>query len=371
MDVQTLRREFPVTQEYAYLNHAAHAPLPARTVAAMENFLHDRQHGPHREARWETLAAELRMAIADLINAHPEEIALVTNTAEGINLAAHSLPLQPGDNVIFCNMEYPANVYPWMNLERLRGIEVRILPHREGGLAVDDVREAMDKRTKVVAASTVEFLTGFRNDIPTLGELCREQGVYFVVDGIQSLGAAPLDVRACHIDFLACGGPKWLMGPAGQGFLYCRRELLAELQPPFAGALSVVGAEDYRNYDLTFLPDAGRFHLGTYNLVGMVGLLTSIRFLMEVGIAEIERWTLHLTDVLIDDLQRRGYSIASCLRPEHRSAIVSFDPGDVEAAYQRLTEARVVISRRENYIRVSPHCYNTEEEMLLVGDILG
>jgi len=266
-------------------------------------------------------------------------------------------------------MEYPANVYPWLNLER-RGVEARIIPHREGGLALDDLEATTDERTKAIAVSSVEFLTGFRNDLQSIGKLCRARGIYFVVDGIQSLGAIPLDVRECQIDLLSCGGPKWLMGPCGQGFLFCRQELLEEMIPAYAGATSVVDLLNFRDYDLTFLPDAKRFELGTNNLVGEVGLLASVNLLLEVGIEEIRRWTLHLTGVLIEDLQERGYQIASCLRPEHRSAIISFTTPDVEAAYEKLIANKVIVALRENYIRVSPHCYNTEEEVLRVGQVL-
>jgi selenocysteine lyase/cysteine desulfurase len=318
---------------------------------------------------YETLDQELRQALGQLINASPEEIAFVQNTAEGINIAAHAIPFQPGDNVIFCDMEYPANVYPWMNLER-RGVEVRIIPHREGGLALDDLEEYVDERTRVVAVSSVEFLTGFRNDLKGIGELCKAKGIYFVVDAIQSLGVIPLDVRECQIDMLSCGGPKWLMGPCGLGFFFCRRELIEEMVPAYAGADCVMGAENFRDYDLTFLPNAKRFEPGTGNYVGKVGLLASVTLLLEIGIEEIQRWTLHLTDVLIEDLQRRGYQIASCLRPEHRSAIISFPTPDVKAAYEKLIANKVIVSLRENYIRVSPHCYNTEEEVLRVGQVL-
>jgi selenocysteine lyase/cysteine desulfurase len=258
-----------------------------------------------------------------------------------------------------------------MNLQRT-GVEARCIPNDGGGLTVDALKRYADGHTRVVAASSVEFLTGFKNDLQALGIWCREHGAYFVVDAIQSLGAAPLDVQACQIDFLACGGPKWLMGPLGQGFIYCRHELLDGLKPPFAGSLSVVGWEDWRAYDLTFLPDAQRFEIGTPNLVGQVGLLAAVRFLMEVGIQAIERWTLHLTDLLIEDLQGRGYNVASNPEKKRRSAIVSFNvPGDVDEAFQKLADAKVVISKREQYIRVSPHCYNTEAEITRVGDILG
>jgi len=172
----------------------------------------------------------------------PEEIALAQNTAEGINIAAHAIPFQPGDNVIFCNMEYPANVYVWMNLER-RGVEARIVPNREGGLALDDLEQYLDQRTRVMAVSSVEFLTGFRTDLKGMGELCRARGIYFVVDGIQSLGVIPPDVKECHIDMLSCGGPKWLLGPCGQG--YSQYDLSPYLQAKaegncFRGGLLVV-----------------------------------------------------------------------------------------------------------------------------------
>lgn len=375
MKLDELRQEFPLTEGLTFLNHAATSPLPSRTRAAMTRFIELRRFVDQAWEEYETLDQDLRQTLAQLINASPDEIALVQNTAEGLNIAAHAIPFRPGDNVILCDMEYPANVYPWMNLER-RGVEARIVPHREGGLALDDLEETVDERTKVVAASSVEFLTGFRNDLQSIGEFCKARGLYFVVDAIQSLGVIPLDVKECHIDMLACGGPKWLMGPCGLGFFFCRRELIEEMRPAYAGATSVVDFESFRDYDLTFLPDARRFELGTPNLVGMAGLLASVSLLLEVGIQEIQRWTRHLTDVLIEDLQKRGYQIASCLRPEHRSAIVSFSTPDVEAdgqthtGYDKLIAHKVIVALRENYIRVSPHGYNTEEEVLRVGQVL-
>jgi len=181
MDLNELRREFPLTEECTFLDHAATSPLPGRTRAAMTRFIEMRRFVNQAWEAYKTLDQDLRQALGRLINASPEEIAFVQNTAEGINIAAHAIPFQPGDNVIFCDMEYPANVYPWMNLER-HGVEARIIPNREGGLALDDLEEYVDQRTRVVAASSVEFLTGFRNDLQSIGELCKAKGIYFVVD---------------------------------------------------------------------------------------------------------------------------------------------------------------------------------------------
>ena len=369
-DVEALRELFPVTNHAAYLNHAAVGTLSEPVRQAMTTYLGDRTlSGDHK--RYEHLAEDLRSVLAQLTNSSPSEIAFVQNTSEGLNIAAHALPLEAGENVLLCDMEFPSNVYPWMNLSPQR-IETRCIPHDGGGLTVEALETHADDRTRVVAVSSVEFLTGFRTDLPALGTWCRAHDCYFVVDGIQSLGVLPMDVRASHIDILSCGGPKWLMGPAGQGFIYVRGDLLTGLRPPFAGCISVAGWEAWRDYDLTFRPDASRFELGCGNLVGEVGLLAAVRLLLTVGIESIEAWTLHLTDLLIEDLQERGYHVASNQTPKHRSAIVSFGAdGGVDALYDRLIGANVIVSQREDFIRVSPHCFNTEDEILHVGHVIG
>ncbi|MFO7743153.1 MAG: aminotransferase class V-fold PLP-dependent enzyme [Anaerolineae bacterium] len=367
--VAALRKALPVTQHTTYLNHAAIAPLSDPVREAMRVYLADRAVWKDPDP-YEHLSDELRTALARLTNATPDEIAFVQNTSEGLNIIANALSLEPGDNVIFCDMEFPSNVYPWMHLER-RGVEARCIPHDGGGLTLDALEAHADEDTRVVAVSSVEFLTGFRTDLAALGEWCQQHGTTFVVDGIQSLGVLPMDVEAFHIDFLSCGGPKWLMGPAGQGFIYCRQDLTDQVEPPFAGCISVSGWEDWRDYNLSFLPGARQFELGCANRIGQVGLLAAVCFLLDIGIERIERWVLHLTSLLIEDLRGRGYTIASNLDPKHRSAIVSFRvPGDIESAYEKLNAAGIVISRREEYIRVSPHCYNTEEEVLRVGETL-
>jgi cysteine desulfurase/selenocysteine lyase len=371
LDVDALRAAFPVTKHCTYLNHATVAPLPNPVRAAMSKLIADRGVLFEREHRYKQVSNDLRAVLAWLINGTPEEIALVQNTSQGLNIIANALPLQTGENVIFCDVEFPSNVYPWMHLQR-QGIKARCIPHDEGGMTVQALDRYADEHTRAVAVSSVEFLSGFKSDLEALGAWCRDHGAYFVVDGIQSLGAAPLDVQACQIDFLACGGPTWLMGPRGQGFIYCRQELLDELRPPFAGYLSIIDQGQERNHDLTFLPSASRFELGCANTIGQVGLLAAARFLMEVGIPAIERWTLHLTDLLIMEMQKRGYDIVSNLQPRHRSAIVAFSvPGNVEEAFQKLSDAKVVVSQQKQYIRISPHCYNTEEEIVQVGEVLG
>lgn len=362
-ELDQFRSWFPIVDRWVYLNHAAVSPLSVLVRQAMDDYLDVAARGPDE---WDAIEEELRQTtrewVARLINADAEEIALVPNTSTGLSIVASGLPLEPGDEVLLCDMEFPANVYPWMAQER-RGVKTRILPHREGGLAVDDLVRALTPRTRVVAVSTVEFLTGFRNDLDAIVSLCHERGIYVVADGIQSLGVLPFDVRACPVDALVAGGFKWLMGPQGIGFLYCRRDLIPEVTPPIVGTDAMVGGKDYRNYQFQLFSDARRFEPGCPNFVGMAGLRAAVKMLLEVGIERIAAHTRLLTDRLTERLQEKGFRIASCLRSEHRSAIVSFEVGDPEAVWARLRRRGIAVSPREAYIRVSPHFYNTPEEI--------
>jgi len=374
MNFDDFRDQFPLVSEYTFMNHAATSPLPTCVVRAMENHLFRRQHLPKCWDELKSSIEEAQETMAALINASPDEIAFVENTATGISIAANGLPLEPGDEIVLTDMEYPANVYPRLNLER-KGIKVRIIPHHMGGLDTDVLKAVVNERTKVVAVSSVEFLSGYQTDLAVMGAFCRQRGIYFVVDAIQSLGVIPMDVRASQIDFMATGGPKWLFGPRGQGFLFSRREVVDDISPVLTGAGGVVGKEDYLNYDMTFLSDASRFHIGTLNQAGIAGLKAAVEMLMEVGIAKIESRVLELTDVLIKELQERGYPIFSNLQPQHRSGIVTFETPDAEATCAKLSAHNVIVCNRcdasgSKFVRVSPHGYNNEEDIARFVEVL-
>ncbi len=373
-DLNALRQQIPALQSCVYLNTCAIGPWPNVTRQAVSRAA-DMLAEPNRMSRefWGIFSAA-RDNIARLINAGVDEIALMQNTAEGMNVIAHALPLQPGDNVLMCDQEYPAVVYPFMNLARLRGIEARIVPHNGGGLTIDLLERYTDTRTRVVAVSTVEFVSGFRTDMAAIGEWCKTHGIWLIVDGIQSLGAAPLDVKATHIDALASGGHKWMLGPMGAGFLYINRDRLDQLAPPFAGALSVVDAENYLDYNLTFQPDARRFELGVPNTIGVAGLSASLDTLLSLDVRAIEAWTLHLSGLLLEHLERLGYRPFVGRDSPYRSAIVSFDtpdPAGVAEAAQRLTAANVIHTIRSGKLRLGIHGFNSEDDIQAVVDVLG
>lgn len=373
MSLTEYRSLFPVTEEYAYLNHASVAPYSVPVARAMEDFITSRhRRGWLDGQKWEDRLEKVRGLIARLIAAEPEEIAFTTNTSHGLGIVATGIDWREGDNLIGAETEFPANIYPWLNLRRL-GVEVRLAPARNNRILVEDIAALMDERTRLVALSFVEFATGFRNDLKAIGQLCRERGIYFCVDGIQGLGALELKVSQVPVDFLAAGGPKWLMGPIGTGFLYCRRALIETLIPARVGWWGVVDRDDYFRYDSPLRDDARRFEEGSLNFLGFHGLGASLELLLEVGISRIEERVLGLTDYLIAGLQERGYHITTPIAsPQERSGIVCFHHPyhSVDDLEQRLRKARVVISKRGRFIRVSPHFYNDEADIDRLLDAL-
>ena len=373
MPLTEYRHLFPITEEYAYLNHASTAPYSVPVAKAMDEFTANRhRRGGLDIPKWEERLEQVRRLIAQLIAASPEEIAFTTNTSHGLNIVASSMDWQAGDNLIGAETEFSANVYPWLNLQRL-GVEVRFAPAHDNRILVEDIAALMDERTRLVALSFVEFATGFRNDLTAIGQLCRERGIYFCVDGIQGLGALDLKVTQSPIDFLAAGGPKWLMGPIGVGFLYCRQALIEKLVPIRVGWWGVVDRDDYFHYDSPLRADARRFEEGSLNFLGIHGLGASLELLLEVGIPRIEGRVLGLTDYLIAGLQERGYPIPTPIAShQERSGIVCFHHPHhaVEGLEQRLRKARVIISKRDQVIRVSPHFYNDETDIDQLLDAL-
>jgi selenocysteine lyase/cysteine desulfurase len=366
MDLQRLRdEEFPVTKEWRFFNHAATSPLSRRAAAAMQKQIDEQLAlGSVGLEIWTPERERTRALVARFINADAGEIAFIRNTAEGISFVANGLRWKAGDNVVTTNAEYPANVYPWMNLGE-RGVVVKLAQEKEGRIFLEDIDKAIDTRTRVVAISFVEFSSGFMNDLVALGRLCRERGVLYVVDAIQGLGGFPVDVRAAHIDVLACGGQKWLLGPRGCGIFYCSRRALEEVRVTVVGASSVVDEENYLDYRLTFKPDARRFEYGTHNTVGIAGLRGAIELFLEVGPANVARQILALTDHFCARVTDKGYRLFSSRRPGEKSGIVSFyKPGlDSASIAAQLQAQRFVLSVRDGRLRLSPHFYNTLDEI--------
>jgi len=369
VDVAKIREDFPITREgRRYLDNASLSPLPAPVVAAATKVYQERcETGVDRYWDWLDVADEARSQCARLIGAEADEIALVENTSTGINTVAHMLPWEAGDNVVVTDLEFFPNLYPWLRL-RKRGVEVRIIrsqkPDGTWDVTLDDLRAASDGRTKLFSISHVAWINGLRFDEAAVGALAQERGAYLLLDAIQSVGALQVDVRQGPVDFLACGGHKWLLSPLGTGFFYCRRELIQQFEPAYISWHSDRSRFEYHfrdEYELD--PTAKRFTPANINMAGVYGLHAATNYLLDLGMAQIERRNLALSDRVVDGIRALGLRFLSPLRREARSAIVTFVPSDLERTLQALSEARIAVSMRKGGVRVSPNFYNEEWEV--------
>lgn len=373
MNWQKWRTLFPVTEQYIYLNHAGVAPISLRTKNAMNAFLaHTTHHGFEKFSPWTNEIKLCRQLAAQLIGATTSEIAFTKNTTQGLILAANGIRWKRGDNIIITKAEFPANVYPWWNLKDL-GVETRIVPEINGRIFVDDIKSAIDNNTRGISISHVGFASGFRNDLRHIGQICKSQNIWFIVDAIQSLGVLALDVKDCHIDILVADGHKWLLASEGAAIFYCNQKKIDQLRNINVGWASVIDEYDFLNLDLIQKPNASRFEEGSHNTVGICGLKVALDLLLEIGIDQIETRVLNLTDHLINRLKAKDYRIFSPhnYRSE-RSGIVVFqtDRFSTDDLHQVLVQHQVACTNRGGMLRLAPHFYNTYQELDFVVDIL-
>lgn len=365
-----LRQLFPITRHYIYLNHAAVAPLPQPSADAMHRLIEEvAQTGSVRWSAWMAEVEHTRAKVACLVTARPEEIAFLGNTSEGISAIANGLSWQPGDNVVTCASEFPANVYPWMRLARY-GVQVRMAPERDGRIDVEELLALVDDRTRVIAVSYVQFASGFRMDLERLGDFCRRRGIFFFVDAIQGLGVHPFDVRRYRIDAFAADGHKWLLGPESAAVLFLAEHAWEKVRPTVVGWMSVknwdrVLSSETLSYRLDYHDSARRFEYGTLNAVGLAGLGASLDLLLAVGIETIDRHVLDLGTFVCQAAQSKGYRVVSSRRPGEASAIVCLVHPRIPAedVVRRLEKERIIVSARCGRVRIAPHLYNTREDM--------
>jgi len=365
IDVKAVREEMPIAGQYSFMDHAAVGPLSGRAASAMQRFVDEAQNHAYARGGLFPEAKRARHLVGKLLNSYPEEIAFVKNTSEGLSFVANGLQFSKGDNIVTTGVEFPANIYPWMNL-RAHGVHLKMAPEDKGRVPLERLVELIDDRTRLVSVSAVQYASGFRSDLAALGDACQQRGVLFCVDAIQMLGCMPIDVRAMKIDILSADGHKWLLAPEGAGVFYCRHELLGLLQPSCVGWASVKNAMDFGDYQLEFREDARRFDSGSYNLAGIWGLAGSVEWLLEIGLDEISRRVLMLTDRLAEGVRRKGYRVVSSRAPGEASGILAFvsDTHDHDRIVNHLRqEYRTVIGARQGRLRVSPHFYNTEDEI--------
>lgn len=371
---ERLRAEFPVAEEWAYLNHASYGPLPNRTVAAIRAAAEAFAFPPTLNlSGGEDGLAEAREQFAALVNGVPAQVAFLGSLADVMSLAANGIDWEPGDNVVIPQDEFPSVVYPFLNLER-RGVEVRFVEKDdEGRTDLARIAARIDLRTRALVISHVEFMDGYRNDLDAIGQLCGDHDILSIVDGTQSVGALAIDVARAGIDVIGAHSYKWLLSGFGLGPVHLSERAIEQIRPVNVGRMGVEAGFEDLDYRLVWREGAARYQTGGVNWIALQGFNASVSLVREADPARTERHTLALTDRLIQGLERLGYAIASSLEPAHRSQIVAFTTGDLkedEALVARLREHKVDVVLRGRGVRVSPYFYNTEADIVRLLDAL-
>ncbi len=371
--------EFPGASQSTYLSSCTRGLLPASARAALDEHLEDLTTGRTNKAALFALIEDIRTRFADFIGAQSDEIAFTKNVSDGLNMIAASITMEPGDNIVVTlSLEHPNNVYPWLNQRARRGVNVRTIPHNNGHIDIDAMIAAIDERTKVVTLPTVSFSPGFRSDVKRLGTVCRERGVFLLVDAVQSVGVLHTDVEDMLVDGLAISTQKGMCGLYGMGFLYCRKDWATRIEPAYLARFGVdLGPDAHEatmgddNYGL--LPDARRFDLGNYNFPAATVAQKSLIVLSNVGTQRIEQHVMNLSHRLVDGFLGYDLPVAGGAHGPHSSHIVSIgnmtdsqsstDDDALMSLSKHLTHADVIHTVRRGMLRFAFHVYNSIDDV--------
>jgi selenocysteine lyase/cysteine desulfurase len=378
IEFKKARALFPVTAKkkgITYLNSASTGPLSLPVKKALYDYYEMTQYLEKSLIDRDAFASldKIRKMGAGIIGAHADEIGFGFSTTFGLNIAAFGLPFKKGDEILLSDIEFPANVYPWLALKE-RGIKVILLKSSNRVFDIDIFRRSIGKKTKALSLSFVQFFNGYKNDLIEIGKICGEKGIYFIVDGIQGCGVEAIDVHKAQIDIFSSGAQKWMLSPLGTGFFYIRKELQNEITFPFASWLSVdwkLNFTDLFHYDLPFFCSARRFEMGTYPYAHVFAMEAALNIISSLGVKNIQSHTHRLLDILIEFLQSdKRYRIVSSLEPKHRSSILSFTCDNAKEVHGSLAGNKIISSFREGALRVSVHLFNNESDIERLTKIL-
>lgn len=370
--VEKARSYFPYLKNgIIYFNHASTAPINTVLKNRIDEFVKERSEFAQDDYwAFKAVADETKSIIGEMINCSGERIAFLDNTTNGIIWLAQGVGWKAGDRIILNDVEFPANVYPFLQLKE-KGVKVDFIKSTNGIVTADEIINAICPQTKLISISFVQFLSGYKIDLEKIGKVCKEKGIIFSVDAIQGLGAVRLDVEKCNIDFLASGTQKWLLGLQGLAFIYVRKELQGKMKSAPIGWLAVKDAWNLLDFDLTTKESAERFQPGTLNNLGIYAFNSSMKLFREFGFDEIEEQVIINSEYFINELAKIGYkSPLLSISKDYLSGIVSFRNENAQKLFDHLNQKKIVCSLREGYIRFAPHFYNTKQEIDLVVDTL-
>lgn len=371
LDRDELRLQFPLTREYAYFNTAATGLVPQATVEAMKDYWETTPYPYGLGGEQDEEQPDTKKLAAELLGADESEVGFVQNTSQGLSIAAASLPLSPGDEVVIPAREFPSVAYPFLYEAERRDLEVRFVEWEGYGPTAAQLEAALTSRTRVLALSWVQYLNGYTHDLKAVGELCAKNDVYLVVDAIQGLGAVPINLSELKVAVLASGAFKWLLAGKGSGLVYVNSDVVQSMDPGYANYRGFDADLEEEGYPLDMHEDVRRFSLGTPNEPGVRALGSSLEFLLEVGIEELNQHVTGLAERIKHTVKERGYTLHT--RMEESSPIVAFTTGTTrrdEALLEELKEHKVWACIRGLGLRLSPHLYCTEEAVELVLDLL-
>lgn len=365
--IEEIRELFPITKNKVFLNHAARSPLPKPVVEAVQKYLFELSNSG--EASFDS-SDYGKALFAKLIGAKPNEIALTESTSVGLNIVANMLKYPHGSKIVTTDLEYPSVVYPW--LRKHLGAKLHYVKSVEGKIPLGDVEKSVDDKTVAIVVGHVKYFTGFREDLKALSEIAHEHGAFLIVDAVQSVGAIRLDVKKDDVDFLVTACYKWLLSPQGAAYLYVKEQLIEKCEPLFLGWASVKrGFGDIGS--LKFHETASRFEIGARSLLSFAGATEALKIFLNFGMESVERRILALTDYLVENIKALGLKLQTPEENHCRSGIVNFKTDNPEKVVEMLRQRGIFVSSRTQGITisptfshgviVSPHFYNTEEEI--------
>jgi selenocysteine lyase/cysteine desulfurase len=364
------RELFPWANNETFINSAAYHPISIHSARAMREYIGYRLEGPPSDlddvgaagrgtggAKQEAVKAQF----AKLIHAKPTEIAFAQSTSDGENVVAAGMELgQSGGNVVIDDLHYPGSIYMYRRLEE-RGLEVRLIRNRDGAIDIEDIEAAVDGNTKLVSVSFVASSNGYRHDLKAVCDVAHAKGAYVYADVIQGAGAVPLDVQATALDFCSCSSYKWLMGARGFGFLYVKEALQGTVVKP-----TRFGHRQFRSFDIyggPWEPEPGAYQYETGNVsnVGAAGVHESLKFILDVGVENIRAHVKPLTDRLQEELPAMGYPRRT--PNDNDSPTVTFGLKDAAQTAEALKKAKIAVTVRRGFIRISPSVFNNQADI--------
>lgn len=358
-----LRERFPVFQHKVFLNSCSKGALSVDVRNAYQAYLDDWERLGSPWELWVHKLEQARHGFAELVNAAPEEIAVVTSVSQAVSNLASAFTFEGKRNrVVVDDFAFPAVGQAW-HAQEPRGAQVVHAAAAGNSIPLGAYEALVDERTAVVSLAHVCYRNGVKQDARAVAEIAHRKGAYVLLDAYQSLGAVPVDVKALDVDFLVGGALKYLLGSSGLAWLYVRKELIPQLAPSAAGWFSQANifAMDHQHHRPA--PTARRYEAGTPPVPNLYAGIAGLQLVQELGVERIETHVHTLTSAIKSEAMRRGFNLVTPADPAKHGALIALRAHRADVLVARLEQEQIVTSSRDGNLRISPHFYNTLEDV--------